>query len=157
MTNLSRAGKRVRGALYVHMDALGSLDEQQLSAARRAAELVPDHAWNVVRIGPGSVVALLHYPGFEREAFPRLAGSARVDFSTGRVSRTNQATTENPLILHRKELLLDTTDPRRADWAATTARLERLGLLRDTARIGRRRAWNEILATAGLDSEGNPT
>lgn len=157
MKATSRIGKRVRGVLYVHMHALGALDEPQRRAARQAAELAADHAWNVVRLGPGPVVALLHYPCFDREAFPRLAGSARVDLSTGRVSRTDHATSENPLILHRKELLLEPTDPRRAGWAATTERLEGLGLFRDPTRIGRRRAWNEMLAAAGLDSEGLPT
>jgi hypothetical protein len=154
---VSRVGKRVRGALYVHMDALGLLEEPQRTAALDAAELVADHAWNVARLGPGPVVALLHYPDFDLEAFPRLSRSARVDLATGRVRRSDQTRTENPLILHRKELLLDPADPRRLGWAATTERLERLGLFRDTKRIGRRRAWNEMLASVGLDGEGNPT
>lgn len=153
----SRAGKRVRGALYVHMDALASLDEPERIAVRRAAELVVDHAWNVARLGPGPIVALLHYPCFDLETFPRLAGSARVDLSTSRVSRTHHNVTDNPLILHRKELLLNPEDPKRAAWSATTERLERLGLFQNPTKIGRRRAWEEMLASAGLDSEGNPT
>jgi hypothetical protein len=56
----------------------------------------------------------------------------------------------NPPILHRKELLLASSDRRRVSFAALTAELEARGLFADSHKIGLRRAWQERLDAAGV-------
>lgn len=58
--------------------------------------------------------------------------------------------TSNPLILHRKEQLVARRDAQTARWVETTQRLVRMGLFRDSAAIGRQKAWTARLAAAGL-------
>ncbi len=150
-----RVGKLVRGALYVHGDAVLLLPPERQAAVRRAAEIAAGFEWNVARLDNVGVVGLLRYADFETEAFPRLFAAARVELD-GCVRYTSYAGSWNPLILHRKELLVGDDHPLRARWAEVTERIERLGLLEDHNRIGRLSAWIEMLRAAGLDSQGAP-
>lgn len=149
-------GKRVRGALYVHVDALDLLPEADRGLVSEANDLASDFAWNIVRIGPGRAVGLLCYPGFETEGFPKLHAAATVDLVNGKVRKTSYVGSANPLVLHRKELLVGDRHPRHDEWLRTTQRIEALGLLFDKNRIGRLSAWSAMLDQAGLDSDGLP-
>src|SRR6516225_3865954 len=105
-------GKRVRDALYVHRDALAEIAVSDRRAVEKAVEIVGDFHWNVARIEP-SKVALLEYEDFDKEHFPALKRSLLIDL-VSRVSKVRDfSTSANPPILHRKELLLPLTDPRR--------------------------------------------
>lgn len=147
-------GKRVRGALYIHRSATTDLPAAKRELTERASRLVEDFSWNVARIDPGDIVGLLDYPAFDSDAFPALARAALVDVSARSVRFSNYQRSPNPLILHRKEWLVRADHPKRAAWAALTAELEHLGLFRDWNRIGRREAWNTMLADAGRDAQG---
>lgn len=147
-------GKRIRGALYVHRSALKSLGDDRRARVEEAERLAGDSEWNVARFDPGGIVGLLHYADFEADAFPRLEAATRVDPDSGKVSRTCYAGGTNPLILHRKELLLAPGDPRVAEWAALTRELVALGLFSNPVNIGRKQAWEERLAKAGRDGQG---
>lgn len=148
-------GKRVRGDLYIHRSALEALDPGQRKAIEEADARAGCPPWNVARLGK-EAVGLLYYADFEADAFPRLVAATRVDRATLKIGRIAYGDSLNPLILHRKELLLLRDDPRRPAWAELTARLERLGLFQDRNRIGRLTAWRAILAAAGLDGQGQP-
>jgi len=147
-------GKRVRGALYIHRNAIADLPAAERELIERASRLVEDFSWNVARIDPGDIVGLLDYLAFDSDAFPALARAALVDVSARSVRYTNYQKSPNPLILHRKELLVRLDHPNRAAWAALTVELEQLGLFRDWNRIGRREVWNTMLADAGRDGQG---
>lgn len=149
-----RPGKRVRNALYIHAAATDTLPDplkRRLAAAIRAAG---DVAWNVARLEP-SVVGLLLYADFEADPFPPLVASTRVDLETGKVASRNYSGAENPLILHRKELLAPSDHPEAAKWAALTVALQARGLFKDPHLIGRRNAWRERLAAAGVRVEAH--
>jgi hypothetical protein len=92
-------------------------------------------------------VSVLAYPGFLEEREPVLAASVRVDLA-GHAGEARRYALDNAPVLHRKEL---TVPPAMRDpaWARRTAALERSGAYDDPARIGRRRAWREILRAAG--------
>lgn len=149
-------GKSVRGALYVHADAVPLLAPDQRRRVAEADERAAGFQWNVVRLERDGAIGLLDYPDFEREAFPRLAAAARVDPASPAVRITRYSGSANPLILHRKELLVPPDHAERAEWAALTASLEARSLFAETKRIGRRAAWTELLRTAGLDEKGRP-
>ena len=91
---------------------------------------------------------------FEAVAFPALKRSCTVEVDSGKAVVRRYAP-DNPPILHRKELLLQTSDPRRRKFSDLTQRLERLGLLKNMNRMGRRRPWEDALKSAGLDANGD--
>lgn len=133
----------------MHASAVRRLADHQRAMVAEAAKLVP-FEWSVARVGPGRAIGLLRYPGFIEEAFPVLTMAANVNLETGQVRVTNYERSTNPLILHRKELLVGEDHPMRAQWARLTRRLEDLGLFTNLNTIGRQRAWSEALASAAL-------
>lgn len=147
-------GKLVRGALYAHRDAVRELAASQQERVERAVTAAPEVRWNVARI-ERTVVGLLEYEDFDAAAFPCLLAATRVDLESGSVRRTDFSRTANPLILHRKELLVPKGDERAASWRQTTQRLVELGLFENSHLIGRRDAWLERLAVAGIVVSGN--
>lgn len=156
MTIAAAPGKRVRGALYLHATAARVVAPEMRSRIDQAAGMAKGFAWNVARLDPDGIVGLLDYPAFDSDAFPALAMSARVNPDTGDVRITDHRRSTNPLILHRKELLVADDYPGKASWRETTERLAGLGLFRDQNRIGRREAWRAVLEAAGCDDQGRP-
>jgi DNA phosphorothioation-associated putative methyltransferase len=145
----SQIGKRVRDALYVHREAIPEISASGQRAVAKAAAVAGDFQWNVARIEP-TKVALLDYDDFEKEHFPALRRSLLVDLE-GRDNRVRDfSTSDNPPILHRKELLLSATHPRRPEFAALTAALEARNLFVDNHKIGFRKAWQKRLQEAGI-------
>ena len=145
-----KVGKHVRSSLYVHRMAVGLLGREQCERVGVAAAIAPGATWNVARLDP-TTVCLLEYEDFEAAIFPRLLASTLVD-AVGRVCTSRDYRgAANPLILHRKELLVDPGDHRRAAWASLTADLEARGLFSDLIRIGREKHWEALLLAEGLD------
>jgi len=147
-------GKRVREAVYVHASATRALPSAMRDRLDAALQRAGSIDWNVARIEPAAV-GLLLYADFEADPFPALLSSTRVDLTTGRLSSRNFAGAENPLILHRKELMVGPKHPEAARWASLTQDLEARGLFKDPHLIGRRRTWEERLAAAGVRVEAH--
>ena len=148
-------GKRVRGALYLHRGAIDLLGDEDRRNLDQAMKIASDADWNVARL-ERFAIGLLLYEDFDSRSFPHLLRSVRVDLRTHRFTEQDYRSATNPLILHRKELLVRPEDPRREAWSGLTARMESLGLFADPIRIGRLAQWNRLLATDRLDSEGRP-
>lgn len=146
-------GKRVGSATYVHRDACGLLSARLASVLSQALTLADTADWNVAKIS-ASGASLLLYEDFDRAAFPTLLRATTINLGAGTVKEVNYGQRPNPPILHRKELLLRSDDPRRPRFAALTRAAEDHGLFRDPARIGTRRAWLERLDEAGLELHG---
>ena len=155
----SHVGKVVARRVYVHHSALLTVDSILLQLAESAEALAGKQAeedYNVVRLeSEVSHVALLHYPHFFEDPFPALLESWRVDLNTGQVSYRTYEHSLNPPILHRKELLLASTDPRRAEYALLTESAEAIGLFDDPARIGYQRQWFQLVRERGYRVVGH--
>lgn len=147
-------GKLVRGALYVHREAVSALRVNQKEKVALATSLATGARWNVVRIA-GDVVALLEYQDFDTAAFPRLLASVRINLASGEKTVTDFRLSVNPPILHRKEQLLNRQDAQTARWRETTRRLVDMGLFKDSGAIGRQKAWVARLEAAGLTIIGD--
>jgi DNA phosphorothioation-associated putative methyltransferase len=145
----SQLGKRVRDALYVHREAVAEISASDRRAVKKAVAIAGDFQWNVARIEP-SKVALLEYGDFEKEHFPALRRSMLVDLENRDCKLRDFSASENPPILHRKELLLPASHPRRSEYAALTAALDKLELFVDSHKIGLRKAWQQRLDDAGI-------
>ena len=151
-------GKEVGGARYIHVDALPwlSVEEQDWIARAEALARIGRADWNVAKIQKGGGrVSLMAYEGFFEDPFPplRQAWSADLQYETVRIARHD--TTDNPPILHRKELLLPADHPKRAPFAELTLALDARGLFKDSSKIGRRRPWVQRLADAGVEIDGH--
>ncbi|MER9526053.1 hypothetical protein NKI96_21080 [Mesorhizobium sp. M0292] len=147
-------GKFVRGALYVHREAIDGLAEETRAKVDQAVAAACPPRWNVARV-ERDIVGLLEYEDFDIAAFPCLIASTRVDLATGRHTRTDFSRSNNPLVLHRKEQLLMSHDPRVARWTERTRKLVAKGMFKDSHAIGRHKAWTERLAQAGLAVVGD--
>ena len=145
-------GKQVGGALYLHVTAARHTTSDYQRAVERAARIagIVDSAFNVVKIQgkPPERVSLLAYEDFDTNPFPALLDSWTVDLSAKRCVRRTYRKSRNPPILHRKELLLASDDPRRAAFARLTDELERRGLFENPNSIGFRLQWERRLAAA---------
>ena len=149
-------GKRVGGALYLHRSALDALSEEDRQHMHRAEASIPEgFVWSVLKLDRRSStqVSFLDYEDFEAVAFPALKRSCTVEVNSGKAV-VRRYCPDNPPILHRKELLLQDSDPRRTEFSDLTQRLERLGLFKNMSRMGRRRPWEDALMSAGLDVNG---
>lgn len=146
-------GKWVRSFLYVHRDALDLVDPKICQLVARCAESVPDLRWNVAKVSTKEV-SLLVYEDFDEVAFPALLRSAKVDPTTGHITKRDYESRENPPILHRKETLLRPEDPRIPKFRALTADAEARGLFKESSSIGTKLKWEEKLRAAGLRIAG---
>ena len=147
------AGKRVGGALYLHVSAIPGVELAMRERIERAAVAAERPDWNVVKV-QGDAVSLLTYEAFDDVAFPSLLAAVRVNLSDGIVTRTDYRGRANPPILHRKETLLRPDDPRRPAFAALTRLAEEHKLFAEPHRIGTRKAWLERVEAAGLVVQG---
>ncbi|WP_213981049.1 hypothetical protein [Sphingomonas sp. dw_22] len=145
------AGKRIRGATYLHRSALQDLPATEQARVEAAASAT-GATWNVVRVAREEI-SLLDYADFDEDPFPSLHASALVR-DDGHVVARDYSARSNPPILHRKELLVGEDHPLRADWAETTVRLVKAGAFSDPHRIGTRDAWRRRLEELSIDEFG---
>jgi DNA phosphorothioation-associated putative methyltransferase len=147
------AGKRVGSTIYLHKSAIL---ESHADVQRRVAQaelISSDSHWNVAKV-QAHTISLLTYEDFETAAFPTLLSATRVDLIAQTVFRADYSKRANPPILHRKETLLASSDPRRPKYAAITKMAEEKGLFAEPNKIGTRNAWLGLLEKASLEIRG---
>jgi hypothetical protein len=152
-------GKRVYDELYVHLSAIGLLVEEHRERIERALEACPADVGNRPNVAKLSLrskrLSLLLYRDFEAVAFPELDTSWVFSPDDPRSPRfRTYRDSLNPPVLHRKELLVGESYPRRASWAELTTIAESLGLFDDTTSIGFRLNWERRIAEKGFRFDG---
>jgi DNA phosphorothioation-associated putative methyltransferase len=152
-------GKLVARHVYVHVSLLSDLPTEvrdSVQRAERCAGVISEKDFNVVRIEKaGRSISLLDYPDFFDLPFPSLQQAWYVDFQSGRFSRRTYVDSLNPPILHRKELLLSSDHPRRAEYENLTAAAQALGLFDDPCRIGFKDTWEALVRDRGYRVVGH--
>lgn len=150
--------KEVGGRKYIpaaHISLLEASAAELVDAATRLVQPTGCLAFNVVRIKEAlGEIAFLHYPGLAEEPFPALCDSWRVHPATQLVSYRSYRQSLNPPILHRTELLLEDTHPRRQQLADLTHVCESLGLFDEPNKIGFRRQWEQLIGSKGYEISG---
>lgn len=154
--------KIVGRSAYAHIDYLHTLPQWARYIIDEFDEFdvfsLQQPEWNVVKVTRGKEpsISLLSYPYFEHVDHPELAYSYKVWFEDLgshvdilRSKSTSFSNRKSPPILHRKELLVDTSHPSYERWAALTKDEEEAGLLsrRD---IGTKLAWERLLERVGM-------
>ena len=150
-------GKRVGGAVYLHRDALERHDADLLGTVCSFGSAAGARfRWNVCKLSPHRHrVSLLHYPRFREDAHPVLAAAASFDLNDGTARIRRYRPNGNRPILHRKELLLDASDPDYERFAALTDQEERAGLFSAPTAIGHQRGWSNQLERRCLMIRGH--
>ena len=153
----SQFGKLMPTALYVHVAGLGRLAPilrvyegcaQVLSGAVEGATVI-----KLRRHEPK--ISYLSYPEFDREAHPALAFSLRVDLQSMGIKYRDFRETDNPPILHRKELFVPEDYPDRQLFADLSTAEAGEGLLDDAHGIGLMKQWNDVLLRKGWRVQGH--
>ena len=150
-------GKKLPSAVYVWDQTgenLPSILKELVAELRRRLDLGDE--FNILKFHTlQPKISFLAYPTFWKDAHPALEAAVVVDLASGKLRRDSYAGRENPPILHRKETFLPADHSERAAFARLSKAEEAAGLLEDTARIGFRTNWNNLLRTRGLEVRGH--
>ena len=133
-------GKLLPNALYVHRDALDSLEPLlRVYEGCARAYLGEVEGANLIKLHRHSgKVSYLVYPDFATVPHPALPRSIKLSLRTRELDCYDYATSTNPPILHRKETFLPPGHPHMAKFTRLTRQEEKHGLLDETATIGTR-------------------
>ncbi|MBD2094461.1 DNA phosphorothioation-associated putative methyltransferase [Trichocoleus sp. FACHB-591] len=153
----SQIGKRLPGALYVHVSALPALEQPLQDYENLARQHLKklDGATLVKFSTDQPRVSYLSYPDFDTNAHPALQWSVQVDLATSQVGVWNYNSTDNPPVLHRKETFITTDYPLYQAFAELTQQEEALGLLNNSRTIGTRNGWKKRLLDCGIQIQGH--
>ena len=152
----AKFGKLTSEALYVHIDYVSELPPllRIYEGAARQITGDVDEATLVKLNRLKPQVSFLVYPEFETLAHPPIEASIVAKLGEIRVKYRQFGGSDNPPILHRKELFLPEQHPTREKFAKLTQQEERAGLL-DRDDIGTLRGWQGVLAEAGYEIKGH--
>ena len=150
-------GKLLPDALYLHRSALPHLPPllrvyegcgRKLAGSVEGVTLV-----KLSRRQPK--VSYLVYPDFDSVGHPALSETFIADLSRLALHHRDYRRSENPPILHRKELFVSQDHPSHARFRRLTAREEKLGLLVSPEPIGNRFHWQQVLESHGMVVQGH--
>jgi len=153
-----RIGKHLPSAIYIHKSALKKIHPSLKSLIEKQVNEynLKKVSWNVIKFYKRDFkISLLDYPKFHTEAFPSLTTSYSIDLKKSACKKIQYINSKNPPILHRKETLLDPTDPLIPDYKKITIHAEREGLFDNKKIIGFKRNWEKILKEKGLSIIGH--
>jgi len=151
-------GKRIRKHWYIHVDSLPHFEPTWRKCCETAARLSNvEGKFNVIRIDvkDGASIALMSYPDFFDDPFPALHESWLVNLKTETVQHRSYTQSNNPPILHRKELLLPPDHSRREEFESLTQMAESIGLFDTPTKIGYRKQWLALIESKGYWIEGH--
>jgi DNA phosphorothioation-associated putative methyltransferase len=153
----SLVGKLTPTALYVHRTALETLDPILRAYEGCARTLVGAvEQANIIKLHFAEpIVSYLSYPNFERDPHPSLATSFFVHLQTFKMRFRQYTNSENPPILHRKELFVRPDDPLRVKYQRLTRQEEAKGLYAFPSEIGTRAGWEKTLEDKQLCLRGH--
>jgi DNA phosphorothioation-associated putative methyltransferase len=153
---LSVLGKKLPGALYIHVSALHSLSPLlRLYETQFRRHIGIIEAATLVKFNLDEPkISYLFYPDFDINPHPGLKASLQINLANLSLTYRDYQSSENPPILHRKETFVTPDYPGYEEFAQLTQQEERLGLL-SNPRIGTQKGWQRCLQTYGVRIEGH--
>lgn len=153
----STLGKVMPQALYIHTSALDHLPPvlRVYEGCAKVLAGVLDGTTIIKMRRDEPKISYLCYPDFDSDPHPPLRNSLRVDLRTFHLKVRDFQQSENPPILHRKELFVDADYSQRAVFASLTKMEEEAGLFVNPAKIGTRQAWEDLLRNSGVRLDGH--
>lgn len=149
-------GKLTSEALYAHVSALEELPPllRVYVGCGRALAGTVEEATIIKLHRERPQVSYLSYPKFDRDPHPALATVLVARLGSLKLTYRDFRESENPPVLHRKELFVATGYPGRDKFRRLTAQEDAYDLLA-TSSIGTKEGWQEALAGAGLELRGH--
>jgi len=147
-------GKKLPDAIYLHKSALeaASPNLNVLSKGVAKALKIDDTEWDLIKFHRKEYrMAFLSYPDFYTDSYPALRKSILVDLSRPSMKATSYQESENPPILHRKELMVLESDPHHSLFKEITLEGEKAGLYANPFKIGFRQTWLRLINKKGYD------
>lgn len=153
----SLLGKKLPGALYVHIWSLESLDPiLRLYEAITRRHLGRVDGATLIKFNLDKpIISYLFYPEFDTDPHPALEASLQIHFPEGRIRYRDYRQADNPPVLHRKETFVTPDYPLYELFETLTREEEKLGLLNKSRGIGTRNGWLDYLADAGVEIQGH--
>ncbi len=150
-------GKVTREALYVHVSAMQHLAPEFRVYEGCVRASFGDVEWaNVVKLSlRESRISYLAYPEFDRTPHPSLREALSVTLPALGARYRDYSTSDNPPVLHRKELLVGQDYPHHGKFSRLTAQEERWGLLDSSREIGHLSGWQRRLNIKGARIKGH--
>jgi DNA phosphorothioation-associated putative methyltransferase len=150
-------GKLTGSALYVHVTAISELPllARLFEGCARIYAGTVEGATLVKLHRHKPLVSYLSYPTFDEDAHPALHASVVVDLGRLSVRLLGYSNSEDPPVLHRKELFVAPDYQGRQAFANLTHNEETAGLLSGGDRIGTRVGWLRALRARGLAVRGH--
>ena len=147
----SSVGKILPDDLYVHQTALDHVPVMMKLMLSLGESIVGRVSPDIVKFSlHGKSMSFLFYDSFDEEPHPKLSGSIRVDFRSGKHQFRDYSGSENPPIIHRKETFVLKTHPLFSKFRALTEQEEEAGLL-GNQNIGFKNQWENLLAEKGYE------
>ncbi len=154
-----KTGKQLPDSMYIHNSALSEVPNQLSSVLEKiaAALKIPVTDWNILKLYKRDFkVAFLSYPDFETYSYPALKHSFTVDLSKLSVRKSSYEKSDNPPILHRKEIFVKSDFELQPLFKEITAEGEEIGLYENPRSIGFKKNWERLISNKGyfLDETG---
>lgn len=148
------AGKHLPDSIYLHKDAFNALPGELATFIWAVAKAlkIADENWHLVKLNKHAFrLSLLSYSEFYTEPYPSLKQSVTVDLSKLSHRITSYNDSENPPILHRKELMILPDNPAFEDFQQITQEGENAGLYENIRLIGFKQSWLNIISQHGYE------
>ncbi|WP_462171620.1 hypothetical protein [Pseudoalteromonas xiamenensis] len=149
-----KCGKQLPTAVYVHKSAIVEcLPDAIEQLIHNAASLyAPTFDWNVVKVFKRDFkVTLLNYPTFDTYAYPALHSCITIDLTLQTAKFIDYSNSDNPPILHRKELFVASNHALKSLFEQITQEGEHIGLYENTTTIGTKTNWERLIKKKGFD------
>ncbi|MBF0230736.1 MAG: DNA phosphorothioation-associated putative methyltransferase [Desulfamplus sp.] len=151
-------GKKLSDAVYIELEAFNqTADDTFIQFFQSIIKTIQlDTPYNVIKFFKSQFkISLLTYKDLWSIPHPELEHSFNIDLATAKVSRFNYVNSENPPILHRKELLILPEHPDIKKFQALTQAEEKEGLYVNTKIIGFKKNWDKLLKEKRLSYKGH--
>jgi DNA phosphorothioation-associated putative methyltransferase len=152
LINALPAGKSTPQAIYVHHAILQSTKLLEFINRIQSALKQSSFNWDIAKFSKKSFqFSLLAYPDFDNVAYPELKTSLFIDLTKKHHSINDYSKSDNPPILHRKELMVTKGYPLFDEFTLITQEGELAGLYENTRAIGFKLGWEATIIKAGYE------
>jgi DNA phosphorothioation-associated putative methyltransferase len=145
-------GKSTPQAIYIHRSALVENKLYPFLERILAALQLASFDWDVAKFSKKQFqLSYLSYPEFTTAAYPELKTSLFVDLTKKHHRINDYSKSDNPPILHRKELMVAKNHPLFDEFSLITQEGELAGLYENTRAIGFKLGWDATIIKAGYE------
>jgi len=145
-------GKSTPQAIYFHKSVINDVQLADFITKIQKALRQDNYNWNIVKFWKNNFkFSLLNYPTFDTESYPALQQSLFVDLEKKHHRLNDYSNSDNPPILHRKELMVNKDHPLFHEFSIVTQEGELPGLYDNPRTIGFKLGWEATIRNAGYE------